>query len=111
MRLLMLESIWSVRCRSNGKPYASRQVISRFLAALQQQLKHDWARTQGDIRINSGAVIPAGCLTSHQAVHRAALSAPCCMSLQHSHWQPGAGSFKQMAVSGAFFVFRMDELH
>ena len=54
MRLLMLESIWSVRCRSNGKPYASRQVISRFLAALQQQLKHDWARTQGDIRINSG---------------------------------------------------------
>ena len=54
MRLLMLESIWSVRCRSNGKPYASRQVISKFLAALQQQLKHDWARTQGDIRINSG---------------------------------------------------------
>ena len=24
------------------------------MAALQQQMRHDWARTQGDIRINSG---------------------------------------------------------
>ena len=28
--------------------------VSRFLAALQLQLKQDWARTQGDIRVNSG---------------------------------------------------------
>jgi hypothetical protein len=34
--------------------YSSAQVVSRFLAALQQQLKQDWARTQGDIRANSG---------------------------------------------------------
>lgn len=54
LRLLMLESIWLVRCASNGKPYTSRQVVSRFLAALQQQLKNDWARTQADIRLNSG---------------------------------------------------------
>jgi hypothetical protein len=54
LRLLMLESIWLVRCASNGKLYTSRQVVSRFLAALQQQLKHDWARTQADIRLNCG---------------------------------------------------------
>ncbi len=54
MRLLMLESIWVVRCNSNGQQFSSNQVVSRFLAALQQQLKQDWARTQGDIRLNSG---------------------------------------------------------
>ena len=30
------------------------QVVCRFIAALQQQLKQDWARTRGDIRLNSG---------------------------------------------------------
>jgi hypothetical protein len=50
----MLESIWSVRCSSNGQPYSSSQVVSRFLAVLQQQMQHDWARTQGDIRLDSG---------------------------------------------------------
>jgi len=54
LRLLLLESIWVVRCSSNGRPFSSRQVITRFLAAAQQQLKQDWARTQGDIRLNSG---------------------------------------------------------
>lgn len=54
LRLLMLESIWAVRCSSQGKPFGSRQIISRFMAVLQQQLKQDWARTQGDIRLNSG---------------------------------------------------------
>ena len=54
LRLLMLESIWSVRCSSSGQPYSSRQVVSRFLAVLQQQMQHDWARTQGDIRLDSG---------------------------------------------------------
>ena len=29
-------------------------MIGRFLTVLQQQIRHDWARTQGDIRINSG---------------------------------------------------------
>ncbi len=54
LRLLMLESIWVVRCAAEGCAYSSAQVVSRFLAALQQQLKQDWARTQGDIRANSG---------------------------------------------------------
>src|SRR5512147_570156 len=54
LRLLMLESVWTVRCESSGKPYSSAQVVGRFLAVLQQQMRHDWARTQGDIRINSG---------------------------------------------------------
>lgn len=54
LRLLMLQSIWLVRCTSKGRSYTSASIISRFLAALQQQLKQDWARTQGDIRVNSG---------------------------------------------------------
>jgi hypothetical protein len=54
LRLLLLESIWVVRCASEGKPYGSSGVISRFRAALQQQLKQDWARSQGDIRLDSG---------------------------------------------------------
>ena len=45
---------WVVRCASEGKPYGSSGVISRFRAALQQQLKQDWARSQGDIRLDSG---------------------------------------------------------
>jgi exonuclease III len=60
LRLLMLQSIWVVRSESEGKPYSSSSIISRFLAALQQQLKQDWARTQGDIRVNSG--VPLGWL-------------------------------------------------
>jgi hypothetical protein len=54
LRLLMLESVWSVRCECSGQPYSSAQVVGRFLAVLQQQIRHDWARTHGDIRINSG---------------------------------------------------------
>ncbi len=54
LRLLMLESIWVVRSAAQGQPYTADQIIHRFLAALQQQLKQDWARTQGDIRANSG---------------------------------------------------------
>jgi hypothetical protein len=54
MRLLMLESIWVVRCASNGSPFTSTAVIFRFRAALQQQLSQDWLRTRGDIRLNCG---------------------------------------------------------
>jgi hypothetical protein len=54
LRLLMLESIWAVRCGAEGRPYSSAQVVARFRIALQQQLKQDWARTQGDIRVDSG---------------------------------------------------------
>jgi hypothetical protein len=54
LRLLMLESVWVVRNDSGGRPYSSGQVVSRFLAVLQQQLQQDWARTLGDIRLNSG---------------------------------------------------------
>jgi hypothetical protein len=43
-----------VRCASEGRPYSSAAVIHRFRAALQQQLTHDWMRSQGDIRLNSG---------------------------------------------------------
>ncbi len=54
LRLLMLESIWVVRCAAEGRPYSSGQVVARFRAALQQQLRQDWARTQRDIRVDSG---------------------------------------------------------
>jgi hypothetical protein len=54
LRLLMLESVWVVRCAAEGRPYSSAQVVARFRVALQQQLKQDWARTQGDIRVDSG---------------------------------------------------------
>ena len=54
LRLLMLESLWVVRCTSDGRPFSSASVVSRFRAALQQQLTQDWLRTQGDIRLNSG---------------------------------------------------------
>jgi hypothetical protein len=54
LRLLLLESFWVVRCASEGRPYSSAAVIHRFRAALQQQLTHDWMRSQGDIRLNSG---------------------------------------------------------
>jgi hypothetical protein len=54
LRLLMLESIWVVRCEADGRPFNSGQVVARFRAALQQQLKQDWARTQRDIRVDSG---------------------------------------------------------
>jgi hypothetical protein len=54
MRLLMLESIWVVRCASNGSPFSSAAIIVRFKAALQQQLWQDWLRTRGDIRLDCG---------------------------------------------------------
>jgi hypothetical protein len=54
MRLLMLESIWVVRCASNGSPFSSAAIIVRFKAALQQQLSQDWLRTRGDIRLDCG---------------------------------------------------------
>lgn len=54
LRLLMLQSIWDVKTDSNGQMYSGSQVISRFVAALQQQLRQDWARTEGDIRVDSG---------------------------------------------------------
>ena len=52
--LLMLESIWVVRCAAGSEQYTSSQVVHRFIAALQQQIKQDWARTRGDIRLDSG---------------------------------------------------------
>ena len=33
---------------------ASSSIVSRFRTSLQQKLKQDWARTQGDIRVDSG---------------------------------------------------------
>jgi hypothetical protein len=54
LRLLLLESIWMARCVGNGRPFTAVSVTARFWAALQQQLKQDWARSQGDICHNSG---------------------------------------------------------
>jgi hypothetical protein len=54
LRLLMLESIWVVRCASEGRPFSSTAIIMRFRAALQQQLAQDWLRVQGDIRLDCG---------------------------------------------------------
>jgi hypothetical protein len=70
LRLLMLESIWVVRCSSNGMPFSSNQVVSRLLAALQQQLKHAWDRPQGDIRLKSG--VPQSWLRGRSPVLSAA---------------------------------------
>jgi hypothetical protein len=53
----MLESIWTVRCTSSGQPYSSAQVVSRFLAVLQQHMQQDWVRTVGDIRVGSGVPV------------------------------------------------------
>jgi hypothetical protein len=52
--LLLLESIWMARCVGNGRPFTAVSVTARFRAALQQQLKQDWARSEGDIRRDSG---------------------------------------------------------
>jgi hypothetical protein len=54
MQAYQLESIWTVRCESGGRLYSSTQVVSRFLAVLQQHMRQDWVRTQGDIRLDSG---------------------------------------------------------
>ena len=54
LRLLMLQSVWDARCDSQGQQYSGSQVVSRFVAVLQQQLRQDWARTQDDIRVDSG---------------------------------------------------------
>ena len=54
LRLLMLESIWVVRCASNGRPFTSTAILTRFRTALQQQLSQDWLRTRGDIRLDCG---------------------------------------------------------
>jgi hypothetical protein len=66
MRLLLLESIWVVRCANHGRPYSSAAIIYRFRAALQQQLAQDWLRTQDDIRLNSG--VPLSWLRGRQLV-------------------------------------------
>jgi hypothetical protein len=54
LRLLMLECIWEVRCAAEGRTYSSGQVVARFRVVLQQHLRQDWVRTQGDIRVDSG---------------------------------------------------------
>jgi hypothetical protein len=83
LRLLMLESIWSVRCGSSGRPYSSTQVVSRFLSVLRQQIQQDWVRTSGDIRIDSGVPLffffqgchCPGCVAAARSCRLGALSA------------------------------------
>ena len=50
----MLQSIWDVKTVSQDQHYDGSRVVSRFLVALQQQVQQDWARTQADIRVDSG---------------------------------------------------------
>lgn len=54
LRLLMLQSILDVKDNSNGQPCSSSQIISRFVAALQQQIRQDWGRVRDDIRLDAG---------------------------------------------------------
>jgi hypothetical protein len=60
------------RDASEGRPHSSAAVIHRFRAALQQQLTHDWMRSQGDIRLNSG--VPLSWLRGRNPVLPPALS-------------------------------------
>jgi hypothetical protein len=93
LRLLMLESIWSVRCEYGGRPYSSTQVVSRFLAVLQQQIQRDWVRTRGDIRIDSG--VPLSWLRGRSPV----------LSIQRfvSKWGVAGGGL-YVVVDGALHV-------
>jgi hypothetical protein len=70
LRLLMLESIWVVRCASNGRPFTSTAILTRFRTALQQQLSQDWLRSQGDIRLDCG--VPMSWLRGRNPVLSAA---------------------------------------
>jgi hypothetical protein len=68
LRLQMLRSIWEARCGSQGQPFTSSQVIGRFSAALLLQLRLDWARVQGDVRVDSG--VPLSWLRGRSPVLR-----------------------------------------
>jgi hypothetical protein len=89
----MLESIWVVRCAAGSKQYTSSQVVHRFIAALQQQLKQDWARTRGDIRVDSG--VPLSWLRGRSPVVRAAKFA--------AKWQ-GSGVLYDVTEEGSVRV-------
>jgi hypothetical protein len=93
LRLLMLESIWEVRGAAAGRPYSSGQVVARFRAVLQQQLRHDWARTQGDIRVDSG--VPLSWLRGRSPVLRPEQFV--------AKWQP-AGRLYTVAADGELRV-------
>lgn len=59
LRLLLLQSLWVVRCRSAGTPaHTAPAVVSRFVAVLRQHVCSDWQRVVGDIRWGTG--MPAG---------------------------------------------------
>ena len=68
LRLQVLCSIWEARCGSQGQPFTSNQVIGRFSAALLQQLRLDWMRVQGDVRVDSG--VPLSWLRGRSPVLR-----------------------------------------
>lgn len=55
LRLLFLQSLWDVRCRSAGTAsHTAQAVVSRFVAVLRQQVCSDWQRVAGDIRWENG---------------------------------------------------------
>lgn len=59
LRLLLLQSLWVVRCQSAGTPaHTAQAVVSRFVAVLRRQVCSDWQRVVSDIRWGNG--LPAG---------------------------------------------------
>jgi hypothetical protein len=56
-RRLLLESIWVVRCASEGHLFSSTAIIHKFKAMLQWQLTLERIRTQGDVGLKSGVPV------------------------------------------------------
>ena len=55
LRLLMLHSLWVVRCSHGGTPQHTAQlVVSTFVRALRRQVELDWRRAQADVRWGAG---------------------------------------------------------
>jgi len=55
LRLLMLHSLWVVRCSHGGTPqHTAQQVVSTFVQALRRQVDLDWRRAQADVRWGAG---------------------------------------------------------
>jgi hypothetical protein len=55
LRLLLLESLWSVRRALGGQPgHTAMAVVCRFVAELRRQVRSDWERVGDDIRLGAG---------------------------------------------------------
>ena len=55
LRILMLHSLWTVRCSSAGTPsHTAHAVVSKLVAAVRHQVAMDWQRVESDIRWGTG---------------------------------------------------------